>query len=64
MGIRSFFGFSSSGTETMGRAGTEEQERARRDRFEQTGHASSGYTFSEPEIVTGPPKRRRNSHRD
>lgn len=64
MGIRSFFGFGSPGTETMGRAGTPEQERALRDRFESTGHASPGYSYSEPEIAENPAPRRRISHRD
>lgn len=64
MGIRSFFGFAPSGDDTMGRAGTEQQEQARRDSFERTGHASFGVSYSDPEIIVNPPERRRNSHRD
>lgn len=64
MGLRSFFGFSSEGNDTMGPAGTEAQEKSRRDRFEESGHASSGTSYSDPEIITNPVPRQRRSHRD
>jgi hypothetical protein len=64
MGIRSFFGFSSPGSDTMGRAQSPAKEQARIDRFEATGHASYGVAYSDPEIIVNPPRRRRNSHRD
>lgn len=64
MGIRSFFGFSSEGNDTMGPAGSDAQEKSRRERFENSGQASSGIGYSDPEIITNPVPRQRRSHRD
>jgi hypothetical protein len=55
MGVKSFFGFGGpSGTDMMGPAGTEQQEKAKRDRFDTTGRSSGGPDNSREEMVTAP----------
>lgn len=58
MGLRSIFGGGSS-HDTFGKAGTEAQERKRREKIERTGHASAGPDLSRDEIISMPDTRRK-----
>jgi hypothetical protein len=55
MGVKSFFGFGGpSSTDMMGPAGTELQEKVRREQFDSTGRSSKGPDNSREEMVTAP----------
>jgi hypothetical protein len=58
MGLKNFFGFGSSENDTMGPAGSETQEKARRNRIEETGHASEGYAADRDELISMPTDKR------
>jgi len=58
MGIRSFFGFTSSEGDTMGPVGSDREEEARREYIEATGHASPGYVDDREDMVTMPNDKR------
>ena len=52
-----------SPTHTMGRAGNARREKARREKFEETGHASPGPDVCREEPVSVPVRPRRRNRR-